>query len=349
MIASLRLTAAAAACAASLAAQLTVTFPSDHANVAGAFATQNYPYSNGVSRIMLLYEAWDVGVAPGASIGRIGVRQDGVQTAPGRSLQLEVRMGYTARTSANMLTNYDQNYAGPAQSVFGPALFALPAFVSTPPGGQIVWLDLTTPFVWQPSNGNLLIEWRVSANSTGGAAFNYPLDRADFLSPVTSGSSVGCQHSGGQTATLTSQPTRIGGNWNLAINQGPASSAVLLAVQLGGALGAPVSLQPVLPGIQPTCQIFVSGATAFFGATTGTTGYFQWVVPIPNNLAFNDLTIASQALFVDFFSPGGFVTSDGDQVQFGVAPAQTMLYSAGSVSAITGLLWTNFGLVTLFQ
>jgi hypothetical protein len=336
--------------AAVLPAQVTVTFPSDHANVAGDSISYYYPYSNGISRVMAVYEAWDVGVAAGTPITRIGVRQDGVGTAPSRSLQMEVRMGYTPRTAANLLTTYDSNYAGAPQTVFGPGVFTLPQLTSQQPGQQVIWLDLTTPFVWQPANGNLLIEWRVLANSNANQAFTYPLDRASFLSPVTSNNTVGCQHSGGQTATLTSQPTAIGSNWRIAVNNAPASSLVVLAVTVGQPLAAPFSLQALLPGIQSNCQGLLGGPFQVFGATTNTNGYYQWTVPVPNDrLAYNDLVIASQGLILDFFSPGGFVTTDGDQIQFGIDPAQTLLYSSGNAAAVTGNPLANYGLITLFQ
>ncbi|HEX5051897.1 MAG TPA: hypothetical protein VFZ65_09010 [Planctomycetota bacterium] len=331
-------------------AQTTVTFPSDHANHSGQYVDYNYPYSYGVSRILVLYESWDIGVAPGAAISRIGVRQHGVLTAASRSLQLEVRMGYTMRTSTDMLTNYDNNYVGTPQTVFGPALFVLPQLVNTPPGEQVVWLDLTTPFVFQPASGNLLIEWRVIANNNSNSSFNYPLDRANFYSPVTSGTSVGCQHSGGQTATLTSNPTTIGSNWVIALSSAPASSPVGIVVTVGSPLVSGYSLAPVIPGIAPACMGYLQGNLQLFGSTTNTSGYVQWSVPVPNDrLHFNDLTISSQALILDFFSPAGIVVSDGDQVQFGIDPAQTMLYSQGNVNSTTGSLWQNYGLVTLFQ
>ena len=331
-------------------AQTVFTFPSDHANVAGSTAAFSYPYSNGISRVMAVYESWDLGVAPGTAITRIGVRQDGTQTSVARSLQLEVRMGYTQRTADNLLNNYDNNYAGAPQTVFGPALYALPALTNQQPGGQVIWLDLSTPFVYQPANGNLLVEWRVLANNNANQSFSYPLDRATFLSPVTNGFTVGCPNSAGGTATLTSQPTAIGDNWRIAVNGAPASSLVVIAVSPGVPLGSPFSLQALIPGIQPSCQGFLAGGFEVFSATTNINGFYQWTVPVPDNrVAFNDFTISSQALILDFFSPGGIVVTNGDQVQFGIDPAMTLLWSTGNASAVTGNLTPNYGLITLFQ
>ncbi len=335
--------------AAAATAQTTVTFPSDHATLEGQYSATNFPYAYGVSRLLAVYESWDLGIAPNTPISRIGVRQNGTTASTGRAVQLEVRMGYTTRTAANLSTSYDSNYAGAAQTVFGPALFTLPTLTNNPPGQQVVWLDLTTPFVFQPANGNLLIEWRVIANNNGNASFTYQLDRANFHSPVTSSPQPGCPHSGNQTAVLTSQPASVGSSWRIAVNNAPASTLVFLGVQIGGNLAPGYSLQGLIPGIQSSCLGFLTGNFPVFTATTNVNGYHQWTVQIPNDRSFNDLTMASQVIVPDFFAPGGYVVSNGDHVQFGIDPAQTFVYSQGNVNATTGTLWQNYGLVTLFQ
>jgi hypothetical protein len=63
--------------------------------------------------------------------------------------------------------------------------------------------------------------------TTANAAFTYYLDRATFDSAVASGP-AGCPHSGNNTAVLTSQPTKVGGNWSLSLTRAPASSLVIL-------------------------------------------------------------------------------------------------------------------------
>lgn len=333
-----------------LVAQTTVTFPSDHANLEGQYSSTNFPYAYGVSRLQAVYEAWDLGIAPGTPITRIGVRQNGTQSAVTRSVQVEVRMGYTMHTAANLGTNFDNNYVGAPQTVFGPALFALPQLNTTQPGQQAVWLNITTPFTYQPANGNLVIEWRVIANNNGNAAFSYPLDRATFYSPVTASSSPGCPHSGNATATLTSSPAAAGSNWNIAVNSAPASSFVFLGIDVGGTLVPSFSLQPYVAGIDPACVGTVNPLNLSLAtALTNAQGYYRWTVAVPNSLSFNNLRMASQALIPDFFAPGGVVTSNGDQIEFGIDPAQTFLVSQGNVNASTGTLYANYGLVTLFQ
>lgn len=332
-------------------AQAPATFPSDHATIAGSTSTNFFPYAHGVSRLMAVYESWDLSVPAGHQITRIGFRADGTTLSYGKSLQLQVRMGQTDRTSANLLSNFDNNWFGTPTTVFGPALFTLPDLnnvLNPNPDGPLVWLTLTTPYTFDPSR-NLLVEWRILANSNGGASFPYSLDRATFLSPITAGP-LGCTHSGNQIPDLESRPTRVGGNWIIDLYQGPANQPAILFLNVGVPLSAPVSLAPLFPGIPAACTGQVSPIALFsLGGTTGSSGYTNWVVPIPNDRAFNDLLIASQAFCFDFFSPGGLVVSNGDQVQVGIDPAMSIVYHQGSSTNPTGSLWPNFGAVTLFD
>ncbi len=334
------------------AAQAPATFPSDHAAVANGNGGQNwFPYSYGVSRMMAVYESWDVAVPAGGQITRIGFRADGTTQAIGKSLQLQVRMGQTDRTSTTLQNNFDANWLGTPTTVFGPALFALPDLnnvLNPNPDGGIVWLSLTTPYTFDPSR-NLLIEWRVLANNNGGAAFPYQLDRAAFLSPIVTGP-LGCQHSGNQIPDLESRPTKVGANWTIDLYQAPASQPVILFLNLGGPLSTPFPLSLVFPGMPAACTGQLSPGLLFsIGGMAGSNGYTNWQVPIPDNRIFNDLMISSQAFCLDFFSPGGAVVSNGDQMQVGIDPAMTILYHQGNATNATGSLSQHFGIVTLFD
>lgn len=337
---------------AGLVAQTPVFFPSDHATIAnGASSSTQFPYSYGVSRMMALYESWDLGVPAGHQITRIGFRADGTTIAYGRSLQLEVRMGQSNRTSATMLTNYDSNYLGAATTVYGPALFTLPDLnnvLNPNPDGPYVWLTLTTPYTFDPTQ-NLLVEWRILANSNGGAAFSYALDRATYESPIVTGS-PGCAHSGGQTPQLLSRASKVGGTWYNDLSRGPGNQPVILFLNVGVPLVAPYPLSALLPGVQAGCQGQVSPIALFsLPSTTGATGNKTFSVPVPNNRFLNDLVLSSQAFCYDFFSPGGIVVSNGDQITLGIDPAMTLLWSQGSATATTGTAYRNWGVVTVFD
>jgi hypothetical protein len=335
-----------------LPAQAPVVFPSDHATVTnGSSSVTWFPYSYGISRQMAVYESWDLGIPAGHQITRIGFRADGTTIAYGESLQLQVRMGQTDRTAQSLLNNFDNNWFGTPTTVFGPAVFAMPDLnnvLSPNPDGPIIWLTLTTPFTFDPSR-NLLVEWRVFANTNGGASFSYALDVGSFLSPVVSGP-LGCQHSGGQIPDLESRPTKVGGTWYNDLYQAPANQPVILFLNVGLPLTAPFSLAPLFAGIPAACTGQVSPISLFsLTQVTGSSGYELFSVPIPNDRVFNDLLLSSQAFCFDFFQPGGVAVSNGDQVQIGIDPAMTVLYHQGSATNPTGSLYQNFGVVTLFD
>lgn len=334
-----------------LPAQGTAVFPSDHATIANGFSsTNNLPYAYGISRVMAIYESWDLTVPAGRPITRIGFRQKGTQLSYGKSLQLQVLMGPTEKTAADAVSNFDNNYFAPPTSVFGPALYTLPDLgnvLSPNPAGNMVWLTLTTPYV--PVAGkNLAVEFRILANNNGGASFTYTLDRAGSVSPIITGA-VGCPHSGNQIATLESRATKVGGTWYCDLARAPASQLAIWFIGFGP-LQPQFPLAPLFPGIGPTCQSQLP-LNALFSvtATTNTSGTHTFSVPIPNDRAFNDLTISSQVACFDFFTPGGVAVSNADQMQVGIDPAMTILYNQSSATAATGSLWRNHGLITFFD
>jgi hypothetical protein len=332
------LVAPATFCACALAQQS--IYPADYTAVPeGPLNSPNLPLALGTSRVLCLYEAEQLGVPVGNTITQIGFRQDGATAATdnGRQLQLEVRIGYTTATVTTMVTNFDNNYAAPPVTVFGPALFTLPNLrdgASPLPNGQL-WLPLSTPFVYAPAPGqNLLVEYRVFGTSGGGGSFPYRLDRADHWSPVSYGP-PGCAHSTAGMPSLTVQPTRPGLSYSCSLSQGPANSIGILLVDIGNSLVAPYPLTAVVAGIQPSCtgQLQPVGLATLSGAT-GAGGTDSWSFAIPNDNAFAQMPISSQALWLDFFSPGGIVVSRGAEVLTGLRPRCTILSAAGAPSVV---------------
>ncbi|MFO1078993.1 MAG: hypothetical protein U1E73_14830 [Planctomycetota bacterium] len=331
-------------------------FPPNYVSVAeGPSFSANLPFSSGTSRVLMVYDQWDMQVPVGATITRIAFRQDAATTAmdAGRMLQLEIRMGYTTRSSANLDYNFAANISSPLVTVFGPALLQLPNLrdPAAPLPNGLVPINLTTPFHYQPGADNLLVEFRISGNSAGGAAFNYRLDRAEYYSPVVNGQ-AGCQHSGSQVPALALSPVRCGAPLYVNLTQGPANSFAAVLVAVGSRLVPPFALDGFVPGIASQCQgqILLPGA-GVLTALTAYNGTANLSLSIPNaRIPYNDMFLAMQAAFFDPFSPGGVVVSNGAQVQVGIQPPCSVLYASGPPTAVTsGSLSTYFCPVTFFD
>lgn len=322
-------------------AQTVAIFPDEYVAVPeGPLNSANLPLALGTSRVQVLYDAVDLAIPSGHSITRLGFRQDATLTTldTGRTLQLEVRMGFSNNTVAGMVTTFDNNYAAPPVTVFGPASFVLPNLrdAANPlPNGQL-FLDLTTPFVYAPAPGqNLVVEYRVFGTSGGGSSFNYRLDRADYYSPRTYGP-AGCQHSGGGTPNLTLAGTRPGLNFTATMATGPANTVGVLAVVAGQPLVPAYPLTAVFSGISPTCtgQMYPLDLVLLNGASSASGGA-TWSFAIPNQPQFADFTLSCQALFLDFFAPGGIVVSNGAEVLTGAAPRTAIVSVAGAPTVVT--------------
>lgn len=335
--------------ATALSAQGTAIFPSDHGTLPiGANLAGQFPYSSGISRIQCVYDGWDLGVPIGHQITQIGVRQHGGATSTGCTLQLEVRIAETTYTSDTLTTSYDTNFTTPPTTVFGPAPFTLPN-LDPSTFGQQIWLPLTTPYTYH--GGNLLVEWRITANSLGGGMFFYYLDAASFSSPVGQGQ-PGCPDSQNHVSQLISTPTVIGSNWTLDLWYAPANALGFLILQCNAPLLPPYPLGALAPGISPLCTGQVSLPQSFGAIPYVTTpgGNLRWNFWVPfDRAAWGGMQWSQQAVTVDFNAPGNVVVSNGDSIRFGTPPANTILYLSGSATPSTGLLWRNIGLITLFQ
>lgn len=342
--------------ATGLAAQNVVTFPADYANVPeGPYWSESLPFAYGTSRVMTIYDAWDITVPSGARILRIGFRQDGqvTQMDVGRSLQLEVRMGYAGSPASLANSVFDQNYAGQSTGVFGPAVFTLPNLrdPASPLPGNVFWLTLTTPFTYTPANGNLIVEYRVFGNSAGGASFPYYLDRAWVHSPHTVGA-PGCPHSGSAVPVLDATPAAVGYQFYYELRQAPANNLAVLLLTPMGRIVQPYSLQPVLPGIAASClgQLPLTQPLSLITfADNG--GYAYWyLTPPPRLVPFNDMWVGAQALCFDFFAPGGVVVSNGLDLQIGAEPSCNQIYAQGPpLSQVNGSVYYGYCPVALFD
>ena len=341
--------------AAGAASQSVAIFPDEYAAVAeGPFNSANLPLASGTSRVQVLYDAVDLAIPSGRTITRLGFRQDATLTSmdTGRTLQLEIRMGYSTNSPTSMVTNFDNNYAAPPVTVFGPTTFVLPNLrdAANPLANGQIFIPLSTPFPYVPAGRNLVVEYRVFGTSGGGSPFSYRLDRADYYSPRTYGA-AGCPHSGGGVPNLTLAATRPGLSFTANVATGPGNSPCVLALNVGVGSVPPYSLTTVFGGINPLCTGQMNPTNlATLGGATGGSGSVSWSFPIPNNPAFADMLISAQGLFLDFFAPGGLVTSNGAQVLTGVQPRTAIVSAAGAPTAVTtGSKQNNYCPVAFFE
>jgi hypothetical protein len=179
--------------ATAAAAQAVAIFPDEYIAVTeGPNNSPNLPLAGGTSRVQVLYEAIDIAIPSGHQITKLGFREDDTITTmdTGRTINVEIRMGYSTFTAANVTTTFDNNYAGPPVTVLTQQNVVLPNLrdIGAPlPNGQF-FITLGTPFTYAPAAGqNLLVEYRIFGNSGGGTQWNYRLDRADYYSIVTNG------------------------------------------------------------------------------------------------------------------------------------------------------------------
>lgn len=328
---------------AGLAAQ-SIVFPSTHATIAnGASSIDWFPLSSGISRQQIAYEAWDLNIPINTQITRIGFRQEPGYSSVARQVQMDVRVGTTLATSATLGSTFDNNFVGTPTTVFPLGLYTLPAFTTST--GGVFWINFTTPYTY--TGGNLLVDFRVYANNNGNQSFSYGIDRALYVSTVTNGV-AGCPHSGNQTPQLQHYPTALGAYWQMSLSSAPANTPLALFVAGGQPLSAPYSLASI--GLAANCygQLPLTGLASFSGSTNGGGGA-SWSVQVPNTLALNHFIISAQVAAIDFFSPGLLVVSNASQVEFGVNPPASIVYSTGSATATTGSVYNNYCPVTFFN
>jgi hypothetical protein len=343
------------ALATAAAAQSVAIFPDEYVAVPeGPLNSPNLPLARGTSRVQVLYDAVDLAIPSGHVITKLGFREDDTITTmdAGRTLQLEIRMGWSTNSPAQMSTTFDNNYVGSPVTVFGPASFVLPNLRDTgaPLANGQFFVQLATPFAYVPAGQNLVVEYRVFGTSGGGAQFNYRLDRADYHSPRTYGP-PGCPHAGGGPANLTLGATRPGLSFSANIASGPANAPAVLAVAVGTGIVTPYPLTIVFGGINPLCTGQIDPLSiGTLGGATASNGTESWSFAIPNNPLFADYLISAQALFLDFFAPGGLVVSNGGQVLTGAAPRTAIVAAAGAPTTVsTGTKSNNYCPVAFFE
>jgi hypothetical protein len=86
---------------------------------------------------------------------------------------IQIDLSTTSATPASLSTTYANNVGADDRVVFGPGPLSLSSSFTGPPGGPKAFdivINLTTPFLYNPANGNLLMDVR---NFLGGATTQF--------------------------------------------------------------------------------------------------------------------------------------------------------------------------------
>lgn len=338
--------------AGALGAQTVALFPFDHVNREGSSSITNRPLSAGISRVQIAYSRFRLGMPNGAVIRRLGFRPDVAGTGAGRQVVVEIVMGHAAPTVLNtgMSTTFSSNYSTTPVTVYTPKALTLPTIpaAASGPNNNFVWIPLDTPFTYDNTQ-NLVVEYRVTANSNGNAAFSYALDAGAAVTP-TGTFGAACQTSGNTTPALTAGAATVGANWNHSLTNGPASSSGILLIGVSNTTFNGVPLPFPLASLGATgCSLSVS-ADLSVPVATNTSRSFSLNVAIPNVPPMAGQTFYTQAVLADLFANSlGLVTSNGGSAGIGVAPQASAVVATGSATALTGTRTNNFGLVSLFE
>ena len=105
----------------------------------------------------------------------------GTRSSPraGQEIDLEIRLGHTSRTAAQMTPSFAANATGPLTTVFRQR-YRLPDIpANTGTAGFTITLPFQIPFRYSPEQGHLLIEWTKS-NTTPGLSYPLEVDSVFF-------------------------------------------------------------------------------------------------------------------------------------------------------------------------
>ena len=338
----------ASALVAGASAQNISTIPSDHTSVNGFRDERNIPFASGANRCLMVFESSDLLIPAGRTISRIGFRLDDNRTGAAAQIVLEMFMGQTMLDSRSLSSSFATNYSGARTQVKNSGVVSLPA-VDASNQGMPLWFNLDTPFTYDPSQ-NLLVEFVVTFNNQGNTSFQYPLDRADFLSPQRNSMGGACMNSAGTLPSLTSSPVALGSTWTISGSNFPANSfgAVILAFDGLQATGLP--LISIIPGADPSCAFFVNTVNApAVSSSISASGRLNLSIPLPNDPSLSRVPLTVQGAALDFFVPGQVVLSNAHEMTVGFRPRIGTVTSSGGPTSTSGSARFSWGIVTLFD
>ena len=344
-------------CGTLLPAQTTGIFPPYAATRDGYGSNYRPIVANGVVRGQQIFDKALWTLPNNAAITKIGWRQDSENkvASPGYSLQLEMLMSPSTRTFGTVSSTFASNYkTGSTQvTVFAKKIFALPAMAAPTtnyptPSPTKTMIPLDTPYTHNTAD-SLLVEFKVYANTNANQGFNYYVDvDPHYTTKATYG--TGCTNSVNKKATVSTDTPPLGQYWYITQSNGvpTAPTAMLLGTSDQTWNSTPLPFDLGVIGA-PTCLLYNNMIYAP-GAIANSAGGAGFYLPLPNDVAFDGLTLHVQTAQYDPFGNNlGVVTSSAAKATFGFPTRGYSVVAVGNVAATTGGVDQNYGVVTLFE
>ena len=301
--------------ASSVVAQTTLALPTSHVATEGSTFT-NVPFGRSTpTRVQYVYDT--MLFSGPVAITEVQFRLDGGVTAPNKVVDCEMSMSTLPSALVALSTDFAQNRGADEATVLSRQLLTLPSqSTGAMPNGYLAPITLTTPFVYDPAQGGLVLEIVVHGQPPGA----YVLD-ATFVcnSPLVPIGPTSCLQSNSLPLGVESATTQVlwGRPWVArAFGAVPGSVVVLaLGTQETGSWA----------GLNLPQDLGVLGASGCFVSIDAAAVYYDIAPPdgsvtfpffIPNNPNVLGEWLRFQAATFDAAANAlGLVTSQAQKVQ----------------------------------
>ncbi|MCB9877056.1 MAG: hypothetical protein H6835_05575 [Planctomycetes bacterium] len=298
-----------------VAAQAPLPLPASHATVEASSAT-NVPFGRSTpTRVQYVYDA-SLFAGPTTVTG-VQFRLDGGQVAVAKVVDVEISMSTMPNDLVDLDPDFSLNRGADEAIVLPRQLLTLPAQgAGATPNPFLPQIPLTTPFVYDPQLGGLVLEVTVYGQPPG----TYLLD-ATYLcnSPMVSVGPASCVGSTSLPLLAESATTQVlwGKPWIVRVADGQPGALLLLALgtQEGGVWNGLVLPQELSAIGASGCYLSIDTAIVY-SAIAQVDGSAQFPFFIPNTpLALGYWLRFQGAAFDPQANALGLITSQAQKVQ----------------------------------
>lgn len=272
-----RFLAPLALCAGLLAQ--TQVIPADFAT-AEAPSSTNFPFGlSSAARVQYLYGAQETGLAFPMFVQSLNLRANGTSTNLAKSgISLQISLSTTAVTVGTASATFANNHGANVQVAYTRKPTNLAATTTQTPGQYGGPFVLDTPFVYDPSAGNLLIDFDVASQPAGAWPMDTPYTTAGtHVNIGTACGSVGATSSGGA----------LGGTLVTSMSGG-------VAYNPGVVLAGLMLWQPPIPIPGTTNCFLYQDVVASASVTLSATGAASLTLAVPPDASLRGVVLYSQ-------------------------------------------------------